>query len=647
LTGTGACEFFPATIMSTRHEFQAEVSQVLRLVIHSLYSNKEIFLRELVSNASDALDRRRFLAIGQPELLGEEEKLKIRLIPDRAAGTLTIWDNGVGMDEEELKRSLGTVAWSGSREFLERVASSAGGQDLPKLIGQFGVGFYSAYLVAARVTVTSRKAGADTAFRWDSTGEDGFTIEPAERESVGTSVVLHLRDDQREYLEPQRLRNLVRRYSDYIPYPIELAKETGASESGEIVNRASALWHRPPKDVSREEYVEFYKHLTHDWEEPLAHRHFHIEGTSMFSGLVFVPKRAPFDLLDPEPTHGVRLHVRRVLVMENAPELVPRWLRFIRGVIDSEDLPLNVSRELLQDSRLVRIIQKQIVHQTLELLAELARERPADYAAFFRTFGMVLKEGFHFDPEHKDQLARLCRFDSAARGAPISLDEYVQAMPEGQPAIYYLTAASQKLAASSPHLERVRASGYDVLLLSDPVDPFVMERLTEYEGKPLVSVTSPDLRLPAAPEAPPAGKTPLCERFERVLKERVTEVKASSRLTDSPACLVVAEGALAPHLERLLRASGKDVPASRRILELNLEHPLVRRVAELDAREPGSQRVADWIELLYDQALLSEGSPLEDPGGFARRLSTVLTAAAEHQLAGDDGAPAEKNGDGD
>lgn len=618
--------------MSTRHEFQAEVSQVLRLVIHSLYSNKEIFLRELVSNASDALDRRRFLAIGQPELLGDGEKLRIRLIPDPAAGTLTIWDNGVGMDEEELKRSLGTVAWSGSREFLERMKGASEGQDLPKLIGQFGVGFYSAYLVAGRVTVTSRKAGSERAFRWDSTGEDGYTIEPAERESVGTSVVLHLRDDQREYLEPLRLRNLVRRYSDYIPYPIELVKEPSATDA-DIVNRASALWHRQPKEVTREEYVEFYKHLTHDFEEPLAYRHFHIEGTTMFSGLVFVPKRAPFDLFDPEPRHGVRLHVRRVLVMEDAPELVPRWLRFVRGVIDSEDLPLNVSRELLQDSRLVKIIQKQIVHQTLDLLAEIARDRPADYETFFRTFGAVLKEGFHFDPEHKNQLARLCRFQSAARGAPIGLDEYVRAMPEGQPAIYYLTAASQKLAASSPHLERVRASGYDVLLLSDAVDPFVMERLTEYEGKPFISVTSPDLRLPAAaPETPPADKTPLFQRFERVLKERVAEVKASTRLTDSPACLVVAEGALAPHIERLLRASGRDVPASRRILELNLEHPLVRHVTELEAREPGSERVAEWIELLYDQALLSEGSPLEDPGAFAKRLSKVLTAAAEHQL---------------
>jgi molecular chaperone HtpG len=624
-----------------KHAFQAEVSQVLRLVIHSLYSNKEIFLRELLSNASDALDRRRFSAIEQPELLGEDERLLIRLIPDAQAGTLTIWDSGLGMDEAELKQSLGTVAFSGSRRFLEGLQQGpATGQELPKLIGQFGVGFYSAYLVSERVTVVSRKAGSDVAFRWESSGEDGFTIEAAEREVAGTSVILKLREDQREYLEPSRLRELVRRYSDYVPHPIELSKSPADSES-EVVNRANALWQRSPKEVTEAEYTEFYKHLARDWEPPLARRHFNIEGTQQFTGLLFVPKRPPLDLFEANPKHGVRLHVRRVMVMENAEELVPRWLRFVKGVIDSEDLPLNVSRELLQDSRLVRVMKKQVTSQTLDLLKEVARERPEDYAAFYKGFGAVLKEGLHFEPDLESELLPLLRFDSAALGKPISLDEYLEAMPEGQPGIYYLLS-SQKSAASAPHLERVRARGFDALLLTDAVDPFVMETLEKYRDKPFLSVSSLDLKLDAGPADEPsqsAGeKSPLVERSARVLEQKVADVKPSTRLVDSPACLVVPEGGLPPHLERLMRASGRELPASRRVLELNLEHPLVQRLAELEAREPGSERVQDWINLLYDQALLAEGSPPDDPTAFAKRLSRVMTAAAGQEL-GNPAAP--------
>jgi molecular chaperone HtpG len=619
---------------SEKYAFQAEVSQVLRLVIHSLYSNKEIFLRELLSNASDALDRRRFLAIERPELLGEGDKPVIRLIPDKDAGTLTIWDNGLGMDEAELKESLGTVAFSGSRRFLDNLKSNPGQQqDLPKLIGQFGVGFYSAYLVSTEVTVTSRKAGSELAFRWQSSGEDGFTIEPASRDSAGTSVTLKLAEEQKEYLDPFRLRELVRRYSDYVPHPIELL--SGPSEtSGETVNHASALWQRSPKDVSNEDYVEFYKHVSRDWEPPLAWKHFHIEGTQMFSGLLFVPKRTPLDLFEPNPTHGVRLHVRRILVMENAEELVPRWLRFVKGVVDSEDLPLNVSRELLQDSRLVKVMRKQVITQTLELLKQVAKDRPDDYQAFFKSFGAVLKEGLHFDPDMKDELLPLLRFESAALGKPISLDEYVTAMPAEQKDIYYLMS-TQKSAAQSPHLERARARGYDVLLLTDAVDPFAMESLEEYQDKKFVSVSSADLKLGDESEqkaAESAEKPPIIQRSARVLESRVADVKPSSRLTDSPACLVVPEGALPPHLERLMRASGRELPKTRRVLELNLEHPLIQKVAELEAREPGSARVADWIELVYDQALLAEGSPPDDPAEFARRLSRVMTAAAAQEL---------------
>ena len=373
------------------HSFQAEVSQVLRLVIHSLYSNQEIFLRELISNASDALDKRRFSALQAPELWNADEALKVRLIPNKEQNTLTIWDNGIGMSEEELKQSLGTIAWSGSREFLKKLEQQSPEQrDLPQLIGQFGVGFYSSFLVAERVEVVSRAAGSDKAYRWESTGEGGFSIDEAERPSAGTSIVLHLKPDAKEYLDPYRLRQLVERYSDYLSYPIELLK-SGKEDEFESINRGSALWQRSPKDVTAEQYEELYKHLTHDWQPPLLHRHFKIEGTQEFTGLLYVPSRAQVDLFEPDAKHGVRLHVRRVLIMDHCEDLAPRWLRFVRGVIDSEDLPLNVSRELLQDSKVVRTIKKTVQNQVLDALAELAKDKPEEYEKFWGLFGAVLK----------------------------------------------------------------------------------------------------------------------------------------------------------------------------------------------------------------------------------------------------------------
>ncbi len=622
---------------AANHSFQAEVSQVLRLVIHSLYSNREIFLRELISNASDALDKRRFSALQAPELLQPEETLKVRLIPDKAAGTLTLWDNGIGMGEEELKQSLGTIAWSGSREFLKKLdPKSAEARDVPQLIGQFGVGFYSAFLVADRVQVVSRAAGAKSAFRWESTGEDGFSIEPVEREAVGTSVILFLKQEALEYLDPYRLRQLVERYSDYLSYPIELLKAE-TSDDFEPINRGTALWQRSPKEVTKEQYEELYKHLTHDWEAPLGQRHFHIEGTQLFTGLVYVPSRAQFDLFEPETQHGVRLHVRRVLVMENCEELLPRWLRFVRGVVDSEDLPLNVSREVLQDSKIVRTIRKQVQHQVLELLAEIASERPTDYEKFWGVFGPVLKEGLHFDPEIIDKLSKLLRYESAATGKLVSLDAYLEAAPKDQPAIYYVTAPARSVAIASPHLERVRQKGYDVLLMTDGVDPFAVAALTEYAGKPVVSVASPDLKLEAEGEqkvepTQTLGQTALLERFGQVLSERVASVKASGRLLDSPACLIVPDGGLSPQIERMIRAQGREVPKSRRILELNLEHPLLQNLQRLDEQAPDSEPVREWMRLIYDQALLAEGSPIEDPTGFAKRLTKLFTTASAHEL---------------
>jgi molecular chaperone HtpG len=434
------------------------------------------------------------------------------------------------------------------------------------------------------------------------------------------------------------LRQLVERYSDYLSYPIELTK-TGKTDEFESINRGTALWQRSPKDVTPEQYEELYKHLTHDFQPPLTYRHFKIEGTQEFAGLVYVPSRAPFDLFEPDAKHGVRLHVRRVLVMESCEELVPRWLRFVRGVVDSEDLPLNVSRELLQDSKIVRTIRKQVQNQVLDALGDLAKDKPADYEKFWLQFGAVLKEGLHFDPDTGDKLNKLLRYESAATGKLVSLDQYLEAAPQDQPAIYYVTAPSKAVASQSPHLERVRQKGYDVLLMTDPVDPFAVSGLTEYAGKKVISVASPDLNLDGEAEKKPEEsqtkeQTALIDRFAAVLKEQVTRVKASTRLLDSPACLIVPEGGLPPQIERLLRAQGRDVPKAPRVLELNLEHPLLKNLQRIEEQAPGSEKVQDWMHLIYDQALLAEGSPIDDPAAFAKRLTKLFTAASEKDAAG-------------
>ena len=623
---------------ATLKPFQADVTRVLSLVINSLYSNKEIFLRELVSNASDALDRLRFRAISEPDLMEAGERLTIRIVPDRAAGTLTISDNGIGMTAEELTKDLGTIARSGSREFLESLErEKQSGERARSLVGQFGVGFYSAYLVADEVEVVSRAAGSSEGSRWVSRGEQGFRIEPAQREERGTSVILHLRADQREFLEEERLRELVLRYSDFIGHAIELSVMRGSGADAkrelEVVNRGSALWQRPPKEVTDEQYEEFYRHLTHDWEPPLTRRHFHIEGSQMFVGLLFVPRRRPFDLFDAEARHGIRLHVRRVLVMDSCEELAPRWLRFVRGVVDSEDLPLNVSRETLQDSRAIRIIKKQVVSQVLDALEELARERPDDYATFWGAFGAVLKEGLHFDPEYKTRLAELVRFESSTQPGLVSLGDYLERMKPEQSVIYYAAGTSRSQIESSPHLETLRQRGIEVLLMTDPIDAFVAASLGEYRDKKLASVMTAELDLPAGDAK--ADKVPasdqanaLLARFRKLLEGKVADVRASSRLTDSPACLVVQAGGLQPHIERLLRARQLELPKTLRVLECNLTHPLLVSLAEIELKHPGSERVAEWIALVYDQALLAEGSAPEDPALFARRMGELLSSAA-------------------
>jgi molecular chaperone HtpG len=611
----------------TVHAFQAEVGRVLSLVVNSLYSNKEIFLRELVSNASDALDKLRFRALTEPGLMEGESTLAVRIRPVPEKGQLVIEDTGIGMTEAELVENLGTIARSGSQAFLEKLEASAK-KDVG-IIGQFGVGFYSAFLVADRVDVISRAAGAEHAFKWSSSGKDTFSVEAAdaERPSRGTSVVLHLRDDQKELLEHWRLRDLVRRYSDYIAYPIELDTDT----KREKINEAAALWQKPKTEITDQQYAELYRHLTHELDEPIARTHFRVEGNLEFVGLLWIPSEPPFDLDDPRKHRGMKLFVKRVLIMDDCDALLPQWLRFVRGLVDSEDLPLNVSRELLQDSSSLRTIKKQLTKRAVDLLDEIAKERPGDYEKIWAAFGRILKEGLAVDAEWKDRLAKLTRWPSTRGDALVSLDEYVAAMKEGQDTIYYVTGESKAALVSSPYLEALRAKGYEVLLLTDHVDTWAAEALAEYEGKKLVHAMRADAKLPEtdAKVDEEAKKTlgPLIDVAKSALGDRVRDVKPSARLVDSPACLVLGPTAMPAHLEKLLRQSGKTVPRGKRDLELNPAHPAVKRLAALAAEKKEDPELGDLVLLLHDQALLAEGSPVEDPGAFAKRLGALMTKA--------------------
>ena len=621
------------------HAFRAEVSEVLKLVIHSLYSHKEIFLRELISNASDALDKLRFKAITDKELLGDDPTLEIRIHLDKEAKTLRIEDTGIGMTEAELVEGLGTIAHSGSRRFLEQMAASATSNDGKKdlnLIGQFGVGFYSAYLVADRVEVVTRGAGAEApAFRWASEAKDSFTLEPAEKAKRGTEITLHLKGGEEEYLDPWAIKELVTRYSDYVAYPIKL--------DGEQINQAKAPWQRPKGEITDEQYEELYKHLTHDFEPPLARTHFRVEGGQDLVGLLYIPKHPPFDLHDPRRPRGVRLFVKRVFVMDDCEEIVPQWLRFVRGLVDSDDLPLNGSRELLQDSRVLEAIRKQVTKKTLDLLAEIAKDRPEDYLTFWKAFGGVLKEGLALgDPEHKTRLAELLRFESsksageAGKDAPVvSLAEYFARMPLKQPAIYYLQGESRRALEGSPYLEALHAHGYEVLFMTDAVDAWAAEGLGEYQGKKLVSAMRADLKI----EEPDAAKKeesskieaslkPLCERVQKVLAAKVKEVKLSERLVDSPACLSLGVGATPPMIEKILRERGKAPPAPKRVFEINPKHALIQCLGKMARSTPEQPRLDEWIELLYEQALLTEGAAVEDPNRFARQVASLLTEVA-------------------
>lgn len=616
--------------------FQAEVKQLLHLMIHSLYSNKEIFLRELVSNASDACDKLRFEAIDQPALLEGDSELAITVRYDKDARSITISDNGIGLSREEAVANLGTIARSGTREFFSQLTGDK--QKDAQLIGQFGVGFYSSFIVADKVTVVSRRAGASDAIQWESDGQGEFTIAAAEKASRGTDVTLHLRTDEDELLNGWKLREILRRYSDHISLPIRMQKEEWDQEKGEqvktdeleTVNQANALWARSKSDVTEEQYREFYKTVSHDYDDPLAWTHNRVEGRSEYTQLLYVPKHAPMDLWDRDGRRGVKLYVKRVFIMDDADQLLPSYLRFVRGVIDSADLPLNVSREILQESRDVRAIREGSAKRILSLLEDLAENRQDDYAAFWSEFGQVLKEGAGEDQANQERIAKLMRFASTHSGdqaQTVSFADYVARMKEGQDKIYYVTADTFAAASNSPHLEIFRKKGIEVLLLSDRVDEWMLSYLREFDGKSLVSVAKGGLDLAElADEEEKKHQAevaedfkPLVERLQKTLEDQVKEVRVTLRLVDSPACVVVGQNELSPHLLRMLKAAGQEAPNVKPVLEINPEHPLLARI-----RAAQDDEFDQWARLLLDQALLAEGAQIADPAAFVKRLNALL-----------------------
>jgi molecular chaperone HtpG len=602
-------------------EFQAETKQVLRLVIHSLYSHKEIFLRELISNASDACEKLRFEALANPALLGADE-MSVTLVPDATAGTLTIKDNGIGMSEAEVVDNLGTIARSGTKKFLEGLSGDSAKDS--QLIGQFGVGFYSAFIVADRVTVLTKRTDSD-GVRWDSDGEGSYDIQRSDKADRGTDVIMHLRDDDKEFLEPSRLRQLVRKYSDHLGIPIIL--KTG--DTNETLNQAKAFWTRPKSELTDEDYQAFYKHLTHDAEDARAWAHNRVEGNLEYTSLLYLPKRAPFDLFERDQRGGVQLYVKRVFIMDKAAELLPPWLRFMRGLVDSADLPLNVSRELLQNNRTVEKIKAALVKRSLDLFEELSRDKPADYAEFWKTFGVVLKEGVIDDAGQKTRIAKLLRFTSTASASDVpdvSLDEYVARMKADQKSIYYLTADSLSAARNSPHLEGFGKSGFEVLLLTDRIDEWVASHLHEFEGKTLTNVASAAADVASAIETPEkaAAESTFKETVERLGKTlvgKIASAQISGRLTDSPAVLVAGEYGVSLRMGRILKQAGQNNPfATLPILELNPKHALVERLKD----SADDATFAELAHVLYDQAMLAEGGELDDPAIFVRRVNKLI-----------------------
>ncbi|CAM3556041.1 MULTISPECIES: molecular chaperone HtpG [Pseudoalteromonas] len=622
--------------------FQTEVKQLLNLMIHSLYSNKEIFLRELVSNASDAADKLRYLALQNGDLYEGDAELRVRLSVNKDAKTITISDNGIGMTRDEVISSLGTIAKSGTADFFKNLTGDQAKDS--QLIGQFGVGFYSAFIVADKVTVRTRKAGESEAVEWESQGEGDFTIAEIEKAERGTEITLHLREEESEFLETYRLRGIVTKYSDHISIPVELYKDPVPESEGpdgekieaqpgewEAINKATALWTRDKSEISDEEYKEFYKHVGHDWEEPLTWAHNKVEGKTEYTSLLYIPKKAPFDLYNRERQAGLKLYVQRVFIMDDAEQFMPSYLRFVKGLLDSNDLPLNVSREILQDNKITQAIRKGCTSRVLKMLERMGKNKPEDYQAFWNEFGNVIKEGPAEDFANKDAIAKLLRFSSThtdEKTQNVSLEQYIERMKEGQDKIYYVVADSFEAAKSSPHLEIFRKKGIEVLLLSDRVDEWMMSHLTEFNEKPLQSITRGDLDLgdmddeetKKAHEESEKEVEGLVERVKTALGDKVKEVRFTHRLTDSPACVVADDHDMSSQMQKLMEQVGQAVPESKPVFELNPEHQLVKHLNN----EQDEDKFGQWAEVLLDQAMLAERGSLKDPAGFVSRLNKLM-----------------------
>ena len=618
--------------------FQTEVSQLLKLMIHSLYSNKEIFLRELISNASDACDKLRFEALTDASLMGDDSDLKIDISVDREKRTVSISDNGIGMSRDEVVQNIGTIAKSGTKEFFNKLTGDQA-QDAT-LIGQFGVGFYSSFIVADKVTLISRRAGLpeSEAVCWESAGEGDFTVETVSKPSRGTQIILHLRADEDDLLEGYRLKTIAQRYSDHINLPIFMPKEEWNEKESKYVlqdesdqiNQASAIWARPKSEVTDEQYQDFYKHISHDMEKPLAWAHARVEGKSEYTQLLYVPSKAPYDLWNREHKRGLKLYVRRVFIMEDAEQLLPGYLRFVKGVVDSADLPLNVSREILQESRDVEAIRKGCVNRVLGMIEDMAENQHDKFAVFWTEFGSVLKEGVGEDWSNKERIAKLLRFSSTADSGDkqvVALNDYVGRMKEGQDKIYYITAETHAAAKSSPHLEIFKKKDIEVLLLSDRVDEWAVSNLQEFDGKKLVSVAKGALDLGSIDNAADseeekgsAESSDLINRIKESLAGKVKDVRVSSRLVDSPSCLVSDEDEMSMNLSRMLKAAGQEVPAVEPILEINVNHPIVKKMAD----EKDKDRFSDWSSIVLDQAMLADGGTLEDPATFVVKLNNLI-----------------------
>ena len=622
-------------------EFKTEIKQLMDIIVNSLYSSREVFLRELISNASDALDKLRFKAQTEPEIMGDDTDLKIRIIPDKEKRTLEIADNGIGMTWDEVAENIGTVAKSGTSAFLQAV-EQAKKQDAiisPELIGQFGVGFYSAFIVADKVTLITKAAGSDQAVKWESDGQGGYTMEEAQREGRGTSVILHLKEveeGEEDFTDQWVIKDVVKRHSDFVSYPIVMnmeieepipEKERVLDKDGkpigpttrkvvkeEVLNSMKAIWTRDPKEVSQEEYKEFYTHISHDWNEPLAWLHKRFEGVTEYSVLLYIPSVAPFDLFNPEGKFGINLYCRRVFIMDDCRELIPEYLRFVKGVIDAPDINLNVSREILQQDRLVTAIRKNVTKQILKLLADLDQEK---YEKFYKEFAPVLKTGVHTDGENRDKIAELLRYRTTKSGDKlISLKEYVDNMKEGQEFIYYITGENLKALANSPHLELLKEKDYEVLLMTDPIDEWVVDSLPEYQGKKLKSAEKGELGIEEKEQQDDTEFKGLIAYLKEQLSDRVKEVRTSKRLKSSLACLTGDIWDMSAYMEKILRASGQKVPENKRVLEVNISHPLMQKMLEMYKQDKKNEKLADYAALVYDIAVISEGGKIDNPSRF-------------------------------